>query len=408
MYWTDAGRIAVHNKLCLTFNEIVMFNRNAITTLATFALLIVFSVSLTSAQEREYRDYLLKKVGNLYILNVGGNDSVKEYKIYDLYFEHVKRLPVIRIRLKTIREYFGAVQATQLFPDYCVVRIISRVMEEEPKGNRIVLVPKALPKELLQQVQEPGIQRRPPEPPAEEPEQIPIVKSIETHIKDASYKPFSISINYFREFDQIAKPVTNNLITNLNKIIYSGEGVYTSSFSTNGGINAAISKMILPNFAIQAGVAYIKQKSNLNTRRSPESETPIGLVSVKNWDFSIETQVVNWSLSLQASQFSRAVSYFIGQSPERRITPRIGIGIDYAMVDVKMDHSVVIGKLFGDEARTLSEKHSMGGYWGVHAVVGADYYVQAVKFFAELNYNTWFTEKFKPDFPLRFGMSFFF
>jgi len=367
-----------------------------------------YGVSLSSAQEREYRDYLLKKVGNLYILNVGGNDSVKEYNIYNLYFEHVKRLPFIRIKLKTIKEYFGAVQVTQLFPDYCVVRIISRVMKEEPKGNRIVLVPKALPKKLLQQVQEPETQRKPAPEPPEEPQQKPIVKSIETHLKDASYKPFSIGINYFREFDQIAKPITNNLITNLDETIYSGEGVYTASFSTNGGINAAVSKMILPNFTIQAGVAYIKQKSNLNTWRSPESEPSIGLVSVKNWDFSIETQVVNWSLSIQASQFSRAVSYFIGQSPERRITPRIGIGLDYATVNVKMDQNVVIGKLFGDEARTLSEKQSMGGYWGMHAVVGADYYVQAVKFFAELNYNTWFTEKFKSNFPLRFGMSFFF
>lgn len=385
-----------------------MFNRNTITKLIVLAIFFGYGVSQSSAQEREYRDYLLKKVGNLYILNVGGNDSVKEYNIYNLYFEHVKRLPFIRIKLKTIKEYFGAVQVTQLFPDYCVVRIISRVMEEEPKGNRIVLVPKALPKKLLQQVQELEIQRRPAPETPEEPQQKPIIKSIETRLKDASYKPFSIGINYFREFDQIAKPITNNLITNLDETIYSGEGVYTSSFSTNGGINAAVSKMILPHFTIQAGVAYIKQKSNLNTWRSPESEPPIGLVSVKNWDFSIETQVVNWSLSIQASQFSRAVSYFIGQSPERRITPRIGIGLDYATVNVKMDQNVVIGKLYGDEARTLSEKHSMGGYWGMHAVVGADYYVQAVKFFAELNYNTWFTDKFKPNFPLRFGMSFFF
>ena len=34
-----------------------------------------------NAEAQEYNDYLLKKVGNLYIVNVGANEGIKDYKI---------------------------------------------------------------------------------------------------------------------------------------------------------------------------------------------------------------------------------------------------------------------------------------------------------------------------------------
>ncbi len=95
---------------------------------------------------------MLKKVGNLYILNVGANDGIKEDVIYNLSFEKAKQLPFIRIQYSTESEFFGTVQVTQVFQEYCVVRIISKVMEGEPEENRIVLIQNGVPDIVMDKV----------------------------------------------------------------------------------------------------------------------------------------------------------------------------------------------------------------------------------------------------------------
>lgn len=369
---------------------------------ALFLLFVqVVTVQIGTAQEQEHSDYLLRKVGNLYILNVGANDGVKGHTVYNLYFEKDKRLPLIRLKYKTEREYFGTVQVTQLFPEYSVVRIISRVMAKEPEGNRIVLVSKGLPEKLMRRVK--GFGDVWTEPEDILPKEEPVIKEVVTNIKDESYKPFSVGINYFREFDEIAKPITNNLQQDLNTNIYFGNGLFTSSFSSNGGINLTASKMLTSFLAVEGGLTYINQKSTLKSVRNPEYIPDVGLVSVKEWDFDIKTSILSWSLTAQVSQFSKAVSFFTGRELNRRYAPRIGIGVNYATVEVKMDQRVVIEKLFGEEEQAPSDKKSLGGYWGMHAVAGVDYYLQHVKLFAEIQYTTWFSDKFNSDIPFRVG-----
>jgi len=73
-----------------------------------------------------------------------------------------------------------------------------------------------------------------------------------------------------------------------------------------------------------------------------------------------------------------------------------------------MDERIVIYKYTGPVQKVSTEKFSMGGYWGVHAVAGLDYYLQAGKFFLEVNYQHWFTDKFNADVPVRFGAAIFF
>jgi len=373
--------------------------------LASIALLFVGVYQTAGAQEQEHKDFLLKKVGNLYILNVGGNDGVRNHTVYNLYFEKDKRLPIVRLKYKTIREYFGAVQVTQIFPEYCVVRIVSKVMKNEPEGNRIILMSKGLPDELMRRIQSRSA-GNPAETPVTEDE--PVVKSIEPEFKEESYKPFAVGINYFREYDEISKPVTENLINDLNNRIYSGRGIFTPSFSSNGGINLTVSKMLASFLTIEGGLAFIEQKSILNSFLDPEAEVTEGLVTVKRWDFDMNTTIINWSLTLQVSQFSKAVSFFTGRQLERRYAPRFGFGVDYASGETTMKQNVLIGTLFGSEELAPSDKQSLGGFWGVHAVAGIDYYLQAVKFYAEINYNTWFSDKYNADLPFRFGASVFF
>lgn len=373
--------------------------------LALAAVLQVSMYSTINAQGQEHKNFLLKKVGNLYILNVGANDGVKNHTVYNLYFEKDKRLPFLRIKFKTEREYFGAVQVTQIFPEYCVVRIISKVMEKEPEGNKIILVSKGLPDEIMRRLQ--SISAGSPLKQTVFEEE-PVVKTIVPEFKDESYKPFSVGINYFREYDGIAKPVTNNLIDELNKKIYSGNGIFTPSFTSNGGINLTVSKMLASFLTVEGGLAFIKQKSILKSVLNPETEIPEGLVSVKRWDFDMNTTIINWSLTFQFSQFSKAVSFFTGRQLERRYVPRIGIGVDYASAETTMKQNVLIGKLTGNQELAPFDKQSLGGFWGLHAVAGLDYYLQAVKFYAEINYNTWFSDKYNADFPFRIGASVFF
>ena len=132
-----------------TKSQLISFRRLiwkiSVSTFTVLAFLLCFGVSTGSTQEKEHRDYLIKKVGDLFILGVGANDGVKYYKIYNLYFEKPQKLPLIRIKINTVREFFGTVQVTQLFPEYCTVRVLAQVRVEEPEGTRIVLVSQAPP-----------------------------------------------------------------------------------------------------------------------------------------------------------------------------------------------------------------------------------------------------------------------
>ncbi len=361
-----------------------------------------------NAEAQEYNDYLLKKVGNLYIVNVGANEGIKDYKIYNLYFEQAKKFPIFRFKYNTKRVYFGTVQVTQVFPEYSVVRILSKVMEGDPVGDRIVLVPQGLTEKVLQ-----NLQSRYSLPlqtiellrdkPIKETEVKPVIKSIENEIKSESYKPVSIGITYFRDFDQIAEPVTDNLIANINETTYTGDRTFSSSFSTNGGIGITASKMLMRYVSVEGGFAIIQHESVLNSFRNENSVVPEGLISVNNWDFNIKTRVINWSLTFQISKLSKARSYFTRQTAGRPFTPRLGFGVNYATVNVNMNHDVLIDKLTGDDKRSLTDKGSIGGYWGLHAVAGIDYYFQFMRYFAEINYNSWFSDKFDANFPFRVG-----
>ncbi len=384
-----------------------------------YTLLCTLLASLTlfgTTYAQEHHNYLLKKVGNLYILNVGVNDGIKEHAIYNLSFEKAKRLPFIRIQYSTKSEFFGTVQVTQVFPEYCVVRIISKVMEGEPEGNRIVLIPKGLPdivmdkvrqryslsSEAVEMLKEKTFETPKPE---NEPDEKPIVKILENEVRSITYKPYAIGFTYFRDFDQIAQPVTENLISEVNDVIYTGDGIFNSSFSSNGGISFIASKMMSRYLSVEGGLSIINHNSVVNSVRSEDSIPPEEIISVNNWDFDIQSRIVNWSLTMQISQFSKSLSHFTGQPLGRPYVPRLGIGINYAAVDVTINHQVLIDKLLGEETRSLSDKKSMGGFWGLHAVAGVDYYYQVTRFFAEINYNTWFSDKFDANFPFRIGAS---
>lgn len=368
---------------------------------------------------QEYRDYLLKKVGNLYILHVGADDSVKPYQVYNLFFEDVLRLPFLGFPVKTTRHYFGAVQVTQLFPDYCVVRIVARYMEKEPEGDRIVLVKRELPRELLEKAYaahgltmpeaerekfRASLRREIEEAPRGE----TISREIETPLKDAAFRPFSFGINYYYAYNQFSKPVTDNLRSVLNDRIYNGGGVYESTFSSIGGIGVRVGKMITPYVMVEGGLAYTSQHADLSSALSDEVTLPPGPISVLSWNFGIDTKVIEWSLSLEVSRFNKALSYFTGESRERAYTPRFALGVNYAGIENELDQRIELYKYTGNEVRTLAEKTSMGGYWGMHAAAGIDYYLQAGKFFVELTYQHWFSDKFSGTLPFRVGAMIFF
>jgi len=333
---------------------------------------------------------------------------MKDYNIYNLYFEQAKKFPIFRFEYNTKRVFFGTVQVTQVFPEYSVVRILSKVMEGDPVGDRIVLVPQGLTEKVLQNLQ--SKYSLPPQTiellrdkPIKKTEEKTVVKSIRNEIKSESYRPLAIGITYFRDFDQIAEPVTENLIADLNETIYTGDGTFSSSFSTNGGFGVTASKMLMKYLSIEGGLALIQHESVLNSFRNENSVVPEGLISVNNWDFDIKTRVINWSLTFQVSKFSKARSYFTHQTAGRPFTPRLGFGVNYATVNVSMDHEVLIDKLTGEEVRSLTDQRSMGGFWGLHAVAGIDYYFQFMRFFGEINYNSWFSDKFDANLPFRIG-----
>jgi hypothetical protein len=366
-------------------------------------------ISFTEAycqDKQEYKDYLLKKVGNLYILNVGAQDGVKEYTVYNLYFEEPKRIPLIRLKIKSVRSLFGAVEVTQVFPDYCVVRVISRVMEKEPSGNRIILERKALPDTLLSQYLSPYAVPVKPEQIKEIPKTI--VKTIKSDIRDAGYNPFSFGISYFTGYDEIPKPIGDNVAARLNRDVYSGNGLSKTKLTSSNGAAMSVSKGLTHFFALQGDVASVKHSSEVATHRNPAELPPIGTVSVNSWDFDITTTVTAWSLSLQVSQFSNATAPLAKLPRKHRFVPRFGAGFDYATVSVKMKESVELTKYTGNESRALSEKQSMGGYRGMHTTAGLDMYMNVYKFYVEWNYTYWFTDKFNSSNPFRFGVSIFF
>ncbi|MFC1728842.1 hypothetical protein ACFL6I_00770 [candidate division KSB1 bacterium] len=373
-------------------------------------LICMLNACSSMAGAQEYRDILLKKVGNLYILNVGGNDNLQSHRIYNLFFEEAKRIPLLGFTIKTNRQFFGAVQVTQLFPGYCVVRIVARYMEEEPAGNRVVLVKRELSEEVLQRAYEAsGLAL-----PKEVREEIEAAREGETiaktviPLRDESYRPFSLGINYFHDLDQIAEPIANNLSSSLDRDIYRDFGVFGSDYSSSGGISLFAEKMITHRFMVRGGLSYIVQNAGLNTNIDPDAPRDPGLVSVKNWNFNIKSKILDWSLALQYSNFRNALSYFTGEERGRAIQPRLGVGVNHATVDVEMDEAIVISKYTGDDEQSHVEKFSMGGYWGVHGIAGIDYYTRIGKVYWELNYQHWFSDKFRSNMPFRFGAVIYF
>ncbi|MFC1555734.1 hypothetical protein ACFL67_01490 [candidate division KSB1 bacterium] len=371
---------------------------------------------------QEYRDYLLKKIGNLYILNVGANDNVKNFQIYNLFFEKTKRIPLLRIPVKTNRDYFGAVQVTQIFPEYCVVRIVARYMEEEPEGSKIVLVKRELPDELLQRAYNASGLSLPKELKEElekkieeAPEGETITKQFDLPIKDESFRPFSVGVGYFYDGKSISGPVAENMQSMLDAGIYDNSGVFSTEYSSFGGIGITISKMITSRFMLQGGLSYSKQKADLNTGADEGQQHVPGLKYIDSWNFELSNRIMNWSATLHYSKFEKALGYFTGSDIGRRYTPRFGLGVTYSSINVDMEEKIFVGyydKISLDgirlDNRTLVEKFTMGGIWGLNAVAGIDYYVQAGKLFFEINYQHWFSDNFDSNIPFRIGGEIFF
>jgi hypothetical protein len=375
-------------------------------------LIIIFALSFLNVYDtyaQEHKDFLLKKVGNLYILNVGANDDIKLHGVYNLYFEKVKRIPLIRVKIKSEREFFGAVQVTQVFPQYSVVRVLSRAMKEEPKGNKIILIHKPLDKKK----DEKNIKTAKdlPKSPFKETGPAEITKELDLPYKDASYKPYSIGINYFRQFDEIARPVTESIYEQIRDGVYNGVGADTSSYSCKGGFNINLSKMISKYLTAETGIGFITQSSSLLTGRGPDNTPPYGVKHVENWNLDIKSKIMLLNFTLYASKYSLALPYFTGEmNGGRRHSPRFGLGVNYAKIDVTMDWNAIINKaLTTDPPETTgSEKSDLGGYWGWHTTLGYDYYIQGFRIFAEMSYYSWFTDKFKSDLPFSLGFSIMF
>ncbi|MFC1564438.1 hypothetical protein ACFL6G_05840 [candidate division KSB1 bacterium] len=382
-----------------------MIGRKKLKTLLLLTLaLLLLTVNTPIAQE--HKNFLLKKVGNLYILNIGANDNIKLNGVYNLYFEKVKRIPLIKIKLKTKREFFGAVQVTQVFPSYSVVRVLSRAMLEEPSGNKIILIYKPLDKKK----DETGGKTVPdlPMSPLKDTGPAEITKELELPYRDASYRPFSIGIDYFRQLDEIAKPITESVYRDMKEFIYNGVGADTVSYPSSGGFKFNISKMITPYLAVEAGLGFITQKSSMLTGRGPDNEPVPGVISVRQWNINFENKIKLLNITLHASRYNKALPYFTGEEAGRRHSPRFGLGVNYAKIDVSMSQKALLDKAFQDEEIFKSEKADIGGYWGWHTTFGYDYYIQGFRVFAEMSYYNWFTDKFKSDLPLSFGISIMF
>ncbi len=375
--------------------------------LTTLALILVFSfLTVNDSCSQEHKDFLLKKVGNLYILNVGANDNIKLHGVYNLYFEKVKRIPLIRIKIKSEREFFGAVQVTQVFPQYTVVRVLSRAMKEEPTGNKIILIHKPLDKKKDEKDYKTADDL--PRSPLKDSGPSEITKELDMPYKDASYKPFSLSINYIRQFDQIARPIAENVYKQIKESVYNGVGADTSSFSSSGGFNFSLSKMITRYLTVETGVGFITQKSSLLTGRGPDNEPELGIKSVRDWNLNFENKIKLFNITLHASKYSKALPYFTGVENGRRHSPRFGLGLNFAKVDVSIEQNAILDKAFQDEEILKSEKTDMGGYWGWHTTLGYDYYIQGFRVFAQMSYYNWFSDKFKSDLPFSLGFSIMF
>jgi len=391
----------------LSFRTSNIFTRKLLITLATLLFLALLPSSKSFAQE--YRNYLLKKVGNLYILNVGANDNLKSYRIYNLFFEKVKRFPLLGFTIKSKRDYFGAVQVTQLFPAYCVVRVVARYMEAEPTGNRIILVKRELPEELLQKAYEASgltLPKEIQEKIAKSPLGETIMKDLP--IKDESSRPFSFGINCFYDYRQIAKPVSENLQNVLNGDVYNGGGQFSDDFSTNGGIGITIGKMITQRFSLHGRFSYITQRAQIRTAAESEAPEDQGFKSVDSWDFDNKFKVSDFSFSVQYSHFYKSLFNFLRRDSGIPFVPRFGVGVNYAVVSVDMVENLVIHKYPVNEERTVQEQFSMGGHWGMHALFGVDYYLRTAKLYMEFNYIHWFTDKFNSNIPIRLGAAIFF
>jgi len=392
-----------HNHIVRWF--FIFFTAAAISLFSAGNNAVFFVSNAYSQGKEEYRDYLLKKVGNLYILNIGAQDGVKEYAVYNLYFEEARRIPLIRLKIKTKRVLFGVVEVTQIFPEYCVVRIISRVMEGEPQGSRIILEHKGLPEKLLTQYTSPFAI---PVQPEQKVVPKPIVKTIKSDVRSPLYKPFSLGFSYVSGYNEIPEPLSKTITDRLNRDVYAESGVFSNKLVSSGGASLSLSKGITHVLALQGNISYLKHKSELQSYRNPASPPPVGIVAVSLWDFNIETNVTAYSLSLQFSQFSNATAYLAKLPRKRSLVPRIGVGFDYFTADVTMKEQVEVAKFTSTESRSILEKQSIGGYRGMHISAGIDYYLNIYRFFGEVGYTYWFTDKFESSIPFRFGVSLFF
>ncbi len=380
-----------------------------------YLLLVIVSVFLSSfaaVSAQEHSNFLLKKIGNLYVINVGANDNVTLHEVYNLYFEQVRRFPILRFKIKTKREFYGAVQVTQLFPAYSVVRILAKAMETEPKGNKIILIRRAVDKETQLSAGEArktidDLPVSPVKDMQDKPEEIQ--KEFDIRFEDPTYKPFSFGFNYVRGLNSFSKPISEDVFMSINEGLYNSAGTDTASYASGGGISFNASKVVHKWLAVEAGVSLLNHKSTLRTSRGEDNEPEIpGIKHVKSLDVDFSNSIKLINLTFHASQYNNANSYFSGDNTNKKYAPRFGLGMQYTSVSVKMDQTTSIWKNFDVKEELKEDKTDMGGYWGWHMTAGVDYYFQAFRFFGELSYYSWSTDKFKSGIPIRFGISLLF
>jgi len=359
------------------------------------AFLVLLGLQTSFAQD--LKGYVVKKLGNLIILDLGYDAGLRKYSKFDLIKDTDLDLPAAKVTI------------SQIYPDLSVCKVL---MEKENiplnEGDQVVLFASLSDNEI----------QIPEEPGEEEPARSVIVKpfewkneEIKALFQERRKQPFSIILSYVYGYKNIADAISENIRDYTINEIYGDQGTSEISVTGGAGWNFALKRTITRTIALSFDYTRYVVNSEINVENELSSgrfEPLPGTIS--HWDYSISTKINNISVSLDYGNFGKISEYFSTRIRKGGLIYHIGAGVDYMSVSGSLDQIITTKTIFYRDYESFNrvEKFNNPGYWGGHISAGISYFVPVFRVFLEASYIKWGSTAFTPSFPVKAGFEIFF
>ncbi len=371
-------------------------------TITLFTIVILFmSGAETFAQYSE--TYLVKRMGNLLVFDVGKNHGILNDQNYEVSIRKITKIPLIGITIRKSFKSLGYVRITQLYPKFSVTKAVSLKPDHDYKSGALFFLKPAVFSEYPESETPVKLQQDPPKIDKIQEQYKPADRQIRGDSFTSGRKnPFGLgprySFGYSNFYNGISGSLENYLTENTN--LYANGAILTKENPSGRGYGISIQKSINSFSAVAGEFSRISIDGKFT---SEADETDVNNI-MQLWEVTTAIKLNVFSVSGYFGKLGRLSDYFLQRDRKGGLIYYIGGGFDYASMNVTFDH--MWNRLETDgslKKGTTSEKTSLKGYSGFHGLAGASYLTKAGRFFVELWYIKWQKSGLGESIPLRFG-----